>query len=1410
MQSKSTTFFQKVVFHASNKRGLSEHETIFPDGRKIVIDASYGDEYPNSYMDIYLPLSGDKRPVLFYIHGGGYCWGDKSEYEPLNINKGNGEFFKMLNDCGIAVFSLNYALCDEYTYPVPLKQLADAIRFVCGNAEKYGIDTSKIAFGGDSAGGQLSGQLALLITDPVYAKQAGIEAPLTAEQLKAVVFYSTPYDMTDMGMFEKVGQEYFGTGNLKDNPKAREASIINNITAAFPPCLVSDGNKGTFPHQALKMDELLNSMSVEHELYLTDPKEAKLMHGYEVTDEKYGKYTRRKAVSFLKKHLQPQVETDDAEQLLNTGMITWDQSGYDYKGPLMPAAYLRHDFSTVAGLRKATLFMTSLGNYVPYLNGKKVDDQLLTPGYTEYSERLQYQEYDVTGLIKEGENAIGAVVGDGWYRGSCGPMGMRASYGEELALSAVLKLSYEDRDECIISDEYWRYSVDGPIREQDLKLKEYYDASKEMTGWNEAGFDDTRWSTCLKAVAGRKLIPSEGEKITAHEVFIPQVLKTPDGSVVLDFGQNMAGYVSFTVTGTKGTAVRLLHGEVLDEKGNFTTSNIGDERILKLGQEIIYVLKDGTQTYEPLFLICGFRYVKLIDWPEEVKAENFRAHAVYSDIKMTASFECSNEKINRLVENTVWSLKSNFVDIPTDCPQRERSGWTGDINVFIECADLLCDSRKFIRKWLKDVLLTQMDDGAVLSIVPKVYMMNRKNNETTPGAAGWADAITQIPMRQYMVYGDKTDLELCYEGMKKFVDYNVKRASSVKIIDRVTGKKDSGYILDKGFHYGEWLEPGSANMANAIKAYTSPDAEVATAWFYYSSRTLAETAEILGYEKDQEYYHELSEKIKSAYQSRFVKEGKINSNRQCKYVRPLYMGLLDEKEAKTAAEDLFHMVRDNRYKIGTGFLSTYQILNVLTDYGYNEAAYRMLENEECPGWLYEVNQGATTIWEGWDAIDPKTGKVKAKSLNHYSPGAAVSWLWTRCAGIQALEPGYAKILIKPQPGGKMTYAKASFDSVRGRISSSWKIEDGKFIVDIETPSETTLCMPDGSVIENAQSGRYECQYEEKDMTIYNTLIPADSTLGSLKKAEPFHEVGKYIMYAPGVLGMMTGNIKISEAEKNGWSSASIRYGLESLEKVTAKGTCMYRVYMDEECKDDKQKKDVNVIFMPKTADYGNKPFIVLCAGGAYTSVCSAVEGFPVAARFNDLGYDVFVLTYRVGMKDVMPKPLDDLASAVKMILQNKETYNVSEEYVLCGFSAGANLVCEFGTEHLGYAKYGLCKPKAIVPVYTFVNYNLCGESPVMKFCLKAMLGKEPSEEKIHEYNVDEHLEGYPPCFLVCGRNDSTVPAENSERMKEKLDELSIPCGLKIGANAEHGFGEGRGTDVEGWYIEADAFITSLL
>lgn len=742
------------------------------------------------------------------------------------------------------------------------------------------------------------------------------------------------------------------------------------------------------------------------------------------------------------------------------------------------ASYVRKEFVISKEVKNANLIMTACGVYKAYLNGNAVDEQCFLPGFTCYQERLQYQEYDVTKQLVQGANVIGAVVGDGWYRGRLGLLEKTYFYGQKTKFLCVLDIEYMDGSiETITTDTSWKVTQNGPIRKNDLKTGEEYDATMEMQGWNLTGFDDSTWNPVYVSKYDGRLVSSEGEKVLEQERFVPTVLHTPDGSTILDFGQNISGYVQFTVTGKKGQKVRLTHGETMDENGNFTLKNLqleGDmdgkqELGEAFGQVILYTLKDGEQTYKPLFSSCGFQYVKLEFWPEEVKAENFEAIAVYSDVRVNAEWDCSNELINRLVENVKWSQKSNFLDIPTDCPTRERAGWTGDISIFVEPACYLSDPKKFLLKWMEDVVIEQKEDGCAPFMVPDLGLGEIAN---AWGSAGWADVVCIVPYTLYKFYGDKAILEKYYDNMKKWVEYNRARALETHPLNVDKTGEYRKYILDTGFHFGEWLEPGSVMLEDTALAMKHPDEEVATAYYGYAVKILSEVAGILGKQEDEAKYAALFHNIQDAYQTEFIQDGTVVSDRQCRYVRPIMLDMVTAEQKEKIAADLNQKVIANDYKIGTGFLTTSKVLSVLSEYGYVDTAYKMLENTKQPGWLYAVTKGATTIWENWLGRDEND--VPRDSMNHYAPGSVVGWLFNTTAGIKPLEPGFERIQIAPVPGGSLTYAKAKVWTCKGWIHSDWKIENGRFILSIDVPAETEVKLPDGSA-KTVAAGAWEME-----------------------------------------------------------------------------------------------------------------------------------------------------------------------------------------------------------------------------------------------------------------------------------------------------------------------------------------------
>lgn len=731
-----------------------------------------------------------------------------------------------------------------------------------------------------------------------------------------------------------------------------------------------------------------------------------------------------------------------------------------------PAPYLRKSFTARKELKEARLYITSHGLYEAYLNGKRIGDQVFTPGNTSYTYRLQYQVYDVLDLLQAGENCMGVIVGDGWYRGSINAASTRNAHGEKLALLCQLKITYVDGShDLICSDEGWKTST-GPIIKSDFKDGEVYDARLEMGGWNEVGFNDHNWQTVQTAgFSNKNLIPSEGSPVRKMETFSPvEIITTPKGETVIDFGQNMAGYAIMTVQGNAGTTVKLQYSETLDENGNFTLAYLGSGGVMPaLLQRDEYTLcGKGMEVFEPHFTVHGFRYVWVDGYPGELKAENFTAHAIYSDMGETGKFECSNPKLNQLHQNVLWSQKGNFLDIPTDCPTRERAGWTGDAQIFVHAGSLLMNDAAFYAKWIKDVCAEQYKNGLIRNFVPAappektIWLMNM-----IEGSAGWGDAVVIIPWALYQMFGDRSILEEVYESMKKWVEYERKNAEKTHWSKKIKPaywfnterRAYQRYIWDTHYHWGEWLEPDvplSAVAKKLIKNIIFSDPIVASAYYAYSCRLLAKTAKVLGKNKDAEEYGALADKCKDAYIKEFINpDGSMTvySEKQTPYVRALALGLCNETLRPKLEEKLIERVEKSNRHLGTGFLSTPFLCDVLSENGRGDLAYAILLQEDNPSWLYAINHGATTVWEDWEGINEKG--VPSASLNHYSKGAVVSWFYEFMCGIQLDPeyPAYKHFFLKPQPGGGLSYARASFDSMYGKIKSSWE----------KTEQETKYC-----------------------------------------------------------------------------------------------------------------------------------------------------------------------------------------------------------------------------------------------------------------------------------------------------------------------------------------------------------------
>lgn len=704
-----------------------------------------------------------------------------------------------------------------------------------------------------------------------------------------------------------------------------------------------------------------------------------------------------------------------------------------------PASYLRTTF-TMPGAKKARLYITCHGLYEAYINSSRAGESVLAPGTYNYDKKLAYQTIDVTGLVKEGTNEVQVILGDGWYRSVSGVDGDRNLFGEDVAL--FFQLEADGKVVCI-SDENWQATQQGPLRENDMQQGEVVDARmEELSGWHgvnteEYGLENLACSNCVP--------------IREMERFEGKIIHTPMGETVIDYGQNLAGYVEFTLDAHAGDRIILTHGETLDKNGNFTQENFQDRKRHKEGgihQRVTYVCKEGKNHYKSKFTIFGFRYAK-VETEIDLSSARFTSIAVYSEMEQSGTFACSNEAVNRLVQNCVWSQKSNFCDVPTDCPTRERAAWTGDMGVFVDAGLFLEDCYPVIRKWLAECRLAQYPDGKVANIAPRNNVPGFFS-DLLAGSVGWGDACIIVPYALYKRYGDKRILEENYEMMQKWYQFLEGRAAQ-------KGEEKQNpyatYTIETGVDYGEWCEPDRISMDDMGK----PQSKVATAYYAYSGKLLSEIAKILGKTEDAERYSHIAAQAKNAFRYVATENGKINSDRQAEYVRAISFDLLSEEEKKQAAFDLNKLVEENGYHLNTGFLSTPSLCRVLSDYGYTETAYRLLLQDTMPGWLYAVKKGATTIWENWDGINEK-GEVKA-SLNHYSYGAVCGWLFEGVCGIH-LENG--KISIRPQPCRLLESARAVYQSPVGKIVSGWKYEGGEVIYEIRTPPnvEAEVILPD--------------------------------------------------------------------------------------------------------------------------------------------------------------------------------------------------------------------------------------------------------------------------------------------------------------------------------------------------------------
>lgn len=695
-----------------------------------------------------------------------------------------------------------------------------------------------------------------------------------------------------------------------------------------------------------------------------------------------------------------------------------------------PCPFLRKSFFLSKFVHRARIYVTSLGLYELYLNGNRVSDEKFTPGWTNYYKRIEYQTYDVTTMLKQGNNAIGAILGDGWYAGNIAHVGQYQYGSYPLWLFLQLEVEYKDGSrEFFISDESWKAST-GPILFSDLLMGELYDARKEPKDWSDPDFDDASWIS-VKAVSKPnfpigKLVAQVGPPIRETEELAPvEIIQYKPGIYIFDMGQNMVGRVSLKVSGPSGTKITLRFGEMLNDDGSLYTENLRTAR-----QTDIYILRgEGIEVYEPRFTFHGFRYVEVVGYPGQPTLETITGKVINSDMPQTGFFECSSSMINQLQSNIVWSQRGNFLSVPTDCPQRnERMGWTGDAQIFARTACFNARTVEFFHKWMRDVSDAQLSSGAFTDVAPQVKGMGAGN-------AAWGDAGVIIPWTMYLCYRDKQIIEEHYDAMVCWIEYL--KANSKNLLRP-----------DKGF--GDWLNVDDE----------TPKDVLGTAYFAYVTHLLSKMAAILGKYKDAKKYNSLFENIRRAFVKAYVSsDGSIRGNTQTCYVLALQMELLPDNLRPLAAKKLVKKIEEKDGHLSTGFVGVSYLLPVLSNFGYTDVAYSLLTQDTYPSWGYSIKNGATTMWERWDSytVNGGFGNEGMNSFNHYSLGSVGEWMYRYISGIEIdpENPGYKHIIIQPHIGGGLTWANGIYDSLYGRVVSNWKIEDDGLYLKVEIPPNTT-------------------------------------------------------------------------------------------------------------------------------------------------------------------------------------------------------------------------------------------------------------------------------------------------------------------------------------------------------------------
>jgi alpha-L-rhamnosidase len=719
-----------------------------------------------------------------------------------------------------------------------------------------------------------------------------------------------------------------------------------------------------------------------------------------------------------------------------------------------PCPHLRREFELKGDVKCARIYVTSRGLFELHLNGRKVGNDLFTPGWTDFDKRIQYLVYDVTSRLAAGNNAIGVILADGWYAGYRPYVKKRFLYGDQLSLLLQVEVEYSDgRVETIATGPDWKTAF-GPLLRADNYNGETYDARSEMPGWDNIRFNDSNWQSAaafgppVAALVAKRNPPVRIQE----ELKVISQTEPQFGVHVFDVGQNMVGRVRIKVRAKSGSTITIRHAEVINPDGTLYTANLGAAQATDR-----YICKGGgEEVYEPRFTFHGFRYVELTGLLEKPKPGDVTGVVLHSNIPTTGSFECSDKLVNQLQHNIIWGQKGNFFEVPTDCPQRdERLGWTADAQIFLPTAAFNRDVSAFFTKWCIDMEDSQRPEGQFPHVAPDVI-------RDGASCSAWADAGVICPWTIYLLYGDTEILRRQYKSMTRWIEWQRKHSK--------------GLILDNSC-FGDWLAMDIAENDPGRSA--TPRDLICTAYFALTTAIVAKTAKILGHAADARKYLKLAQEIRSAFNREFVSDtGRVVGNTQTGTLLALGFGLLPEEKQAHAFEWLLGDIERRNWHLSTGFVGTPLLAPVLSRFGRTDVAYKLFTQTTYPSWLYTVLNGATTMWERWNSYTKEQGfcPFGMNSFNHYAYGAIGEWMYSTITGIgfDPAEPGYKHIIIRPQPGGGLSWARGELETRYGTVRSAWKIKDGRFKAEILIPPNTcaTIILPGGKPKEVA-AGRYE-------------------------------------------------------------------------------------------------------------------------------------------------------------------------------------------------------------------------------------------------------------------------------------------------------------------------------------------------